>query len=188
MQLLILDNYDSFTFNLVHLVRYLGIEPEVRRNDKISLKEVGKFDKILLSPGPGIPVEAGIMMDLIRAYAPTKSIFGVCLGHQAIGEAFGGTLINLSAVYHGVVTPIALSGNEDPLFRGVPAQFNACRYHSWAVDHRGLPGCFQITAMSDDGCIMGLSHDTFDVKGVQFHPESFLTEHGETMLKNWIFA
>ncbi|MEM1134547.1 MAG: aminodeoxychorismate/anthranilate synthase component II [Bacteroidota bacterium] len=185
MNLLILDNYDSFTYNLVHLVKELGYTPLVKRNDKITLEAVDAFDKILLSPGPGIPVEAGIMMDLIKQYAASKSIMGVCLGHQAIGESFGGKLKNLDVVYHGIVTETQIL-NTTTLFEGLPEKFNTCRYHSWVVDTEGLPNALEVTATNDEGIIMGLQHKTFDVRGVQFHPESFLTEHGEKMLINWL--
>ena len=185
MKLLILDNYDSFTYNLVHLVKELGYNPVIKRNDKITLEQVGEFDKILLSPGPGIPVEAGIMMDLIKTYAPAKSIMGVCLGHQAIGESFGAKLKNLDLVYHGIVTETEIL-SEEVTFRDLPNQFKTCRYHSWVVDTEALPDTLEITATNSEGVIMALQHKTFDVRGVQFHPESFLTEHGEKMLLNWL--
>lgn len=186
-RILVLDNYDSFTYNLVHYVGKLTTDPvEVHRNDKISLSEVNDFDKILLSPGPGIPTESGILLDLIKTYAPTKSILGVCLGLQAIGEAFGGTLINLDKVYHGVATPIDVLTPNDPLYKGLPARFDVGRYHSWVVAEQGLPECFAITSRSDDGLIMGLSHKTFEVRGVQYHPESVLTQHGLQIIENWL--
>lgn len=186
MKLLILDNYDSFTYNLVHLVKELGVEPEVHRNDKVALEEVNRFDKILLSPGPGIPSESGIMPALIQEYAATKSIFGVCLGHQAIGEAFGGQLLNLPLVYHGIVTATQITEPDELLFRGVPKWVKTCRYHSWVVDAKGFPASLQITATNEEGLVMALSHRQYDVRGVQFHPESFLTEHGAKMVQNWL--
>lgn len=186
MKLLIIDNYDSFTYNLVHLVKEMGHAPKVVRNDKISLEAVSAFDKILLSPGPGIPTEAGIMMDLIREYAPTKSILGVCLGHQGIGEAFGAQLFNMPLVYHGIVTPTLVTVPDEPVFRDIPPKINTCRYHSWVVDTEALPSELEITAMNEEGRIMALRHRQFDVRGVQFHPESFLTEHGSKMIANWL--
>lgn len=184
--ILVLDNYDSFTYNLVHIIRALGYtQLDIIRNDKMTVEEVGKYDKILLSPGPGIPSEAGILQDVIRAYAPTKSIFGVCLGHQAIGEVFGGTLINLDKVYHGIATPTKIIEKE-VLFQGVPDTITTGRYHSWAVSTEGFPKDLEVTAVDEKGAIMALRHRTYDVRGVQFHPESILTEHGEQMLKNWL--
>ena len=186
MKLLILDNYDSFTYNLVHLVKELGYSPEVFRNDKISLEAVAGYDKILLSPGPGIPVEAGIMMDLIKQYAPSKSIFGVCLGHQGIGESFGAALQNMPLVYHGITTETLVQAPDEVIFKGMPERFISCRYHSWTVSPKDLPSCLKVTALNAEGRIMALAHTTYDVRGVQFHPESFLTEHGAVMLKNWL--
>jgi len=186
MKLLILDNYDSFTYNLVHLAKELGMEPDVVRNDKITLDAVADYHKILLSPGPGIPEEAGLMMELIDRYAPTKSIFGVCLGHQGIAQAFGAKLENMPIVYHGITTQTMVQDAEEPLFRGLPSTFVSCRYHSWVVATEGLPPSLKVTAVNDDGRIMGLAHKNYDVRGVQFHPESFLTEHGAAMLKNWL--
>lgn len=184
--ILVLDNYDSFTYNLVHIIRALGYtQLDIIRNDKMTVAEVGKYDKILLSPGPGIPSEAGILQDVIRTYAPTKSIFGVCLGHQAIGEVFGGTLINLDKVYHGIATPTKIL-NKEVLFQGVPETITTGRYHSWAVSTDGFPNDLEITAVDEKGAIMALRHRSFDVRGVQFHPESILTEYGEQMLKNWL--
>ncbi|MCS7005053.1 MAG: aminodeoxychorismate/anthranilate synthase component II [Cytophagales bacterium] len=185
MKILVLDNYDSFTYNLVHLLKELGYTPEVVRNDKIALEDVRHYDKILLSPGPGIPSEAGIMLELIRVYASQKSIFGVCLGHQAIGEAFGGTLYNMNDVHHGrVLDTIVLDHSH--IFRDVPTHFPSCRYHSWAIERFNLPQELKITAEDEAGTIMGISHVRFDVHGVQFHPESFLTAHGKTILSNWL--
>jgi anthranilate synthase component 2 len=187
MKILIIDNYDSFTYNLVHLVNELGLECEVWRNDKFELADVDKFDKIILSPGPGIPSEAGLLLDVIKTYAATKSIFGVCLGQQAIAEAFGGSLHNLSRPMHGIATPIKVTDSGEQLFKDLPAVFNVGRYHSWVVAKEGLPDSLQITAIDEqDGSIMALSHKTLDVRGVQFHPESVLTEHGKEMMANWI--
>lgn len=184
--ILVFDNYDSFTYNLVHAVKKLGYpNVEVYRNDKISLEEINRFDKIILSPGPGVPSESGILLDLIKAYAPVKPILGVCLGEQAIAEAFGGTLVNLSQVYHGVSSMVTVIG-DDVLFRGLDTKLEVGRYHSWAAEKTTLPDCLKITAVDDDGMIMALAHKTYDVRGVQFHPESVLTPQGEQMLKNWL--
>jgi anthranilate synthase component 2 len=158
---------------------------EVVRNDKISLKEINKYDKILLSPGPGLPAEAGILMELIREYAPKKSILGVCLGQQAIGEVFGGKLVNLDSVYHGVATEMEVV-KEDVLFKGIPKKFKGGRYHSWVVDARNFPADLEITVKDENGYVMGLHHKKFDVRGLQFHPESILTEHGLQMIENWV--
>lgn len=186
MKLLILDNYDSFTYNLVQLIeRTSDISYEVHKNDKITLEKVNEFDKILLSPGPGIPVNAGILNDLIRMYASSKSILGVCLGLQAIGEVFGAALINLDTVYHGVATEINVIA-EDSLFDHCPKRFTAGRYHSWAIDYQSITDDLLITALDDEKCVMALRHATFDVKGVQFHPESILTDCGEQIIRNWI--
>ncbi len=185
-KLLILDNYDSFTYNLVHLVEKVSeISFDVFRNDKISLEAVQQYDNILLSPGPGLPKDAGIMPQLIKQYSPTKNIFGVCLGLQAIGEAFGAKLKNLDTVYHGIATPIQVL-KKDEIFKDCPPSFMVGRYHSWVVDNIDLPTCFKITAADDEQNIMALSHATLNVKGVQFHPESILSEHGETILRNWL--
>ncbi len=187
--IVVIDNYDSFTYNLVHYIEKItGKRVDVFRNDKISVEEVSRYDKILLSPGPGIPVEAGIILDLIRKLAPTKSILGVCLGHQAIGEAFGGKLVNLDKVYHGIASEIEVLTPEDPLYRDIPAKFNVGRYHSWVVDKKTLPDCFTITSVDDKGLIMGISHKQYDVRGVQYHPESVLTENGLKMMENWLKA
>lgn len=186
-RILVIDNYDSFTYNLVHYIRNLyGSYPDVFRNDKISLRDVGKYDKILLSPGPGIPVEAGICLDLIKQYASDKSILGICLGHQAIGEAFGGTLINLTQVFHGLATPVTVSDTNEPLFKGLPAEIIAGRYHSWVVARENIPSCFTITCEDQSGTVMGISHKNYDVRGLQFHPESVLTEHGIDIINNWL--
>lgn len=185
-RILVFDNYDSFTYNLVHAVKNLGYKNvEVHRNDQINLDEMARFDKIILSPGPGLPSESGILLELIKKYAPTKSILGVCLGEQAIAEAFGGTLINLSEVHHGVSSMIEVVG-DDLLFEGLPSKMEVGRYHSWAVEKSTLPECLKITAVDEDGMIMALAHKTFDVRAVQFHPESVLTPHGEKMLLNWL--
>lgn len=187
-RILVFDNYDSFTYNLVHLVEHITGEPvDVFRNDMIPLEKVASYDKIILSPGPGIPSEAGLLLDLIREYAPTKSILGVCLGHQAIGEVFGGKLVNLSSVYHGVATNIkVISRKEDGVFQALPDDIEVGRYHSWIVGNEGFPAELEITAVDDNGFVMGLQHRTYDVQGVQFHPESVLTPQGEQMLRNWL--
>ena len=187
-RILVFDNYDSFTYNLVHAVKKLGYtDVEVHRNDQIALEDIARFDKIILSPGPGVPSESGILLDVIRKYASTKSILGVCLGEQAIAEAFGGTLINLTEVHHGVSSIVDVL-EEDVLFNGLPKQLEVGRYHSWAVEKSNLPDCLTITAVDDEGMIMALAHKTFDVRGVQFHPESVLTPDGEKMLKNWLIS
>lgn len=185
MKILLLDNYDSFTYNLLHIVKELGAQIEVRRNDQITLDEVERFDKILLSPGPGIPEEAGILLPLIRRYAPTKSILGVCLGEQAIGEAFGAKLVNLTEVYHGISSDIQIVA-DDPLFEGLPRRFQAGRYHSWVVSREQFPDCLEVTAVdTEKNYIMALRHRTYDVCGIQFHPESVLTPEGKRMIQNW---
>lgn len=185
--ILLLDNYDSFTYNLVHLMREIGnCRLTVLRNDALSVEEARQFDKIVLSPGPGIPEEAGILLPLIRAFLSEKPMLGVCLGHQAIAQAAGADLVNLSTVYHGVATQMNLSADPGFLFSGVPESFRAGRYHSWAVKNDTLPAEFQITVTDADGEIMGFQHRQFPVAGVQFHPESIMTEHGATMLKNFI--
>lgn len=187
MKILVLDNYDSFTYNLVHIIRRLGHidQTSVYRNDKISLDEVGAYDKILLSPGPGVPKDAGIMPELLQHYSPSKSILGVCLGHQAIGEAFGGSIFNMSEVLHGVATNAKLD-TSDILFHGLPENVTVCRYHSWAIDRDALPTGIKVTATDDSGQVMAIAHEQYDVRGVQFHPESILTEHGEEMINNWL--
>src|SRR5690606_2160829 len=186
MKILVLDNYDSFTYNLVYIIRELGYtsQMDIYRNDKISLQEVENYDKILLSPGPGLPCDAGIMPELIKTYAPKKDILGICLGHQAIGEAFGGTLNNLAEVVHGVASEVKIQ--EDLLFEGVPETFKIGRYHSWVIDESTLPNDLTVTAKTPDGQIMAVRHDTFKVRGLQFHPESILTEHGKRIIQNWI--
>jgi len=211
VRILVFDNYDSFTYNLVHLVeKILHEKVEVFRNDQIPLEKVKEYDKIILSPGPGIPVEAGLLLPLIKEYASSKSILGVCLGHQAIGEAFGGQLVNLETVYHGVATPVRVVSRESgvdslesivdsrqsavgskqsthhSLFEGLPNEFEAGRYHSWIVSDENFPEELEVTARDDNNYIMALQHKNFDVQGVQFHPESVLTPVGETILRNWL--
>ncbi len=185
MKIVIIDNYDSFTYNLSHLVKELGAEVSVYRNDQFELSQLEEFDKIILSPGPGIPSEAGLLLDVIRTYAGKKPILGVCLGHQAIGEVFGGKLENLNDVFHGVATPCHLISN-DPLFSGISKDFTVGRYHSWVVSKEDFPECLEITAESDEGQIMALRHRDYDVRGIQFHPESVLTPDGKQILHNWI--
>jgi anthranilate synthase component 2 len=185
MKIVIIDNYDSFTYNLAHLVKELGVEVTVYRNDQFELPQLEEFDKIILSPGPGIPSEAGLLLDVIRTYAGKKPMLGVCLGHQAIGEVFGAKLTNLSDVFHGVATEGTQFGN-DPIFAGLPKRIVMGRYHSWVVSKEGLPECLEITAESDEGQIMALRHKTFDIHGIQFHPESVLTPEGRTMIGNWL--
>ena len=184
-KVLVIDNYDSFTYNLVHYLEDLDCDVTVKRNDKLSLKEVDTFDKIVLSPGPGVPDEAGLLKEIIATYAPTKSILGVCLGQQAIGEVFGGTLKNLDHVYHGVATNITLSVDDESLFEGLDNTFEVGRYHSWVVN-TNLPDSLEATSFDENGQIMSLRHREYDVRGVQYHPESVLTPNGKTILKNWI--
>ncbi len=186
MKILVLDNYDSFVYNLVYILKELGTEVDVFRNDKIHLEEVKKYDKIMLSPGPGIPVEAGIMMDLLAEYKTSKPIFGVCLGHQAIGEAFGSKLHNMGEVLHGVTTPCIVQDQEEQLFKGLPKQFEVCRYHSWTVVEDTMPADLKVTAIDEKGYVMAEAHQKYDVRGVQFHPEAYLTQHGVKMVENWV--
>ncbi len=187
MKILVFDNYDSFTYNLVHLVEKITDEkPDVFRNDKIALEDVGNYDKIILSPGPGIPEEAGLLLPLIKMYAASKPILGVCLGHQAIGQAFGADLINLDTVYHGVATKILKTGNESPLFKGLENEFGAGRYHSWIIDETTLSKDFEVTAYDENNYIMAMQHKKYDLQSVQFHPESVLTPEGELMMRNWL--
>jgi anthranilate synthase component II len=187
MKIMVLDNYDSFTYNLVHILKELTGDPvDVYRNDEISLEDVSGYDKIVISPGPGIPDEAGITKKLIGHFAPSKSILGVCLGCQAIAETFGGSLINLDRVFHGVKTDISVTDNDENLFRNVPSGFAAGRYHSWVVNEQDLPSCLKVTAKDNEGMIMALSHVEYDVKGVQFHPESVMTDYGKKILQNWL--
>lgn len=183
-KILVLDNYDSFTFNLVHYLEDLGEQVDVFRNDEISIEDAGRYKKMLLSPGPGIPSEAGILKDLIQTYAATHSIFGVCLGQQAIGEVFGGHLINLESVHHGVASPINIVGDE-PLFRGLGPHMEVGRYHSWVV-HPDLPQSLEATSFDEQGQVMSLRHRDYDLRAVQFHPESVLTPKGKDLLKNWL--
>ena len=188
-KILIVDNYDSFTYNLVHLVNELGFECVVWRNDQFALPDVNAFDKIILSPGPGIPAEAGLLLDVIKTYGATKSIFGVCLGQQAIAEAYGGSLTNLSRPMHGISTPVKVTQANEVLFAGLPSTISVGRYHSWVVNTAGLPAELEVTAVDEaDGSIMALRHTSHDVRGVQFHPESVLTQEGRQMLQNWLLA
>lgn len=202
MKTVIIDNYDSFTYNLSHLVKELGAEVEVLRNDQFELEELDQYDKIILSPGPGIPEEAGLLLDVIRTYAGKKPILGVCLGEQAIGQVFGGKLTNLSDVFHGVQTEVFLNEElrmkneefcsglmpeDDYIFEGLPAKIPVGRYHSWVVDTEGFPEALAITAISPEGQVMALKHREYDIRGIQFHPESVLTPDGKAIIKNWLF-
>ncbi len=188
-KILLLDNYDSFVYNIVHAVEHLGYEVDVFRNDKITLEEVGAYDKIILSPGPGIPSEAGILCDVIREYGATKSLLGICLGEQAIGEVYGATLTNLSNVFHGVATTVEITDESELLFEDVPQRIEAGRYHSWCVSSEALPEEIIVTAVDCvEGRIMALRHKDHDVRGVQFHPESILTPEGEKIIGNWLKA
>lgn len=186
-KLLVFDNYDSFTYNLVHCIREIGFSNvDVYRNDEIALEEINKYDLILLSPGPGLPEESGILKELIRTYSKTKKIMGVCLGHQAIGEVFGADLINLDQVYHGVSTYVNILDSSELLFKELPTRFKIGRYHSWVVDQKHFPECLKITAVDEEGQIMALRHRDYDVCGVQFHPESILTDYGKEIINNWL--
>ncbi|RVU25895.1 aminodeoxychorismate/anthranilate synthase component II [Sandaracinomonas limnophila] len=185
-KVLVVDNYDSFVYNLVYLLKEIGCEVEVHRNDKITLEEVKKFDHILLSPGPGIPSEAGIMLDLLNEYKSSKRIFGVCLGHQAIAESFGASLSNMGEVLHGVTTECVVSDPNELLFQGIPSRFEVCRYHSWTVLPETMPSGLKVTALDDKGFVLAEAHEKYDVRGVQFHPEAYLTQHGLQMIKNWM--
>ena len=186
-KIMVIDNYDSFTYNLVQCIEMLtGIYPCVFRNDEIGIDEIGQYDKILISPGPGIPVEAGICLDVIRQYAADKSILGICLGHQAICEAFNGKFLNLSTVFHGISSPVRIKAPEDQLLKNIPSIIMAGRYHSWVVSREHFPDCFRITCEDENGIIMGISHRHYDVRGLQFHPESVLTEYGPEIIRNWI--
>lgn len=184
-KILIFDNYDSFTYNIVHLVNSLGYDADVYRNDRISIEQAGAYDRIIISPGPGLPCESGILPELLRRYAPEKSILGICLGHQAIGECFGAHLENLPHVYHGVATPVNIIG-QDPIFDGLGGAFTVGRYHSWVVSDEDFPSCLNVTARDGNGQIMALAHRRYDVRGVQFHPESILTPQGHILMKNWL--
>lgn len=191
MKILIFDNYDSFTYNLVHVVeKIIHAKTDVYRNDKISLEKINEYDKIILSPGPGLPSESGLLLPLIKEYASSKSILGVCLGQQAIAEVFGGKLINLKEVYHGVATKIKVepgrTKSENDIFKDLPDKLEVGRYHSWIVANENFPADLEVTATDESGFIMGLRHKTFDVQGVQFHPESVLTPDGEKMMRNWL--
>lgn len=186
-KILIIDNYDSFTYNLVHLVNEIGLQCDVWRNDQFKLEDVDAYDKIILSPGPGIPSEAGLLLDVIKRYAPTKSIFGVCLGQQAIAEVFGGRLYNLKQPMHGIATPITVTDETEKLFTDLPLTFNVGRYHSWVVDEKAIPDVLTVTAIDEvDNSAMAIRHKTYDVRGVQFHPESILTQYGKEMMRNWL--
>ncbi len=188
-KIMVFDNYDSFTYNLVHLVeKIIHQKPDVYRNDEITLEKIGDYDKIILSPGPGIPSEAGLLLELIKKYASTKSILGVCLGHQAIAEALGGSLINLDSVFHGVATPVDILDTEKGLFKDLQAKEEVGRYHSWIVDESTLPEEFEVTARDSNGYIMAMRHKIFDLQSVQFHPESVLTPNGEKIMSNWLNA
>ncbi|MCQ2144707.1 MAG: aminodeoxychorismate/anthranilate synthase component II [Bacteroidales bacterium] len=187
MKVVMIDNYDSFVYNLVHLVKELGADITVYRNDQFRLADLEGFDTIMLSPGPGIPSEAGLLQDVIRTYAGRKPMLGICLGEQAIGEVFGGTLVNLDDVFHGVQTPAHIC-SDDPIFAGLPEEIMVGRYHSWVVDAASMPDCLEITATSDEGQVMALRHRTMDIKGIQFHPESVLTPEGKTIISNWLKA
>jgi anthranilate synthase component 2 len=186
-KIIVIDNYDSFTYNLVHILRELGLGKQMRivRNDQFELEEVAEYDQILLSPGPGVPRDAGLMPQVLQTYGNEKSILGVCLGHQAIGEAFGARLYNLPLVYHGVTTDITL-GEKDDLFYGLPSSFTVCRYHSWVIEKETLPEELLITSEDPDGRVMSVRHKDLDIRGVQFHPESIMTQHGKKMIDNWI--
>ena len=186
MKILVLDNYDSFTYNLVHIIREHGYAPDVVRNDKISVQDVAQYDKILLSPGPGIPDEAGIMKEVIKTYAPSKSILGICLGHQGIAEVFGATLFNIPKVLHGVTSSVNVVDHEEYLFRGVSSPFQGTHYHSWAVKPETIAGDLKVTATNAEGLVMGIRHHRYDVRGLQFHPESIMTTEGPRMIQNWL--
>jgi anthranilate synthase component 2 len=186
MKILVLDNYDSFTYNLVHIIRELNVEYDVIRNDKINIADVSLYDKILLSPGPGIPDEAGIMKEVIRQYGPTKSILGICLGHQGIAEVYGGLLYNIPKVLHGVTSTAQVLDPKEKLFLGLPQSFQVTHYHSWAVVPGSLPQAVIVTAENKEGLVMGIRHREFDVSGLQFHPESIMTPEGPKMIQNWV--
>ena len=185
MRIVIIDNYDSFTYNLAHLVKELGAEVEVLRNDQFQIEDLLPYDKIILSPGPGIPSEAGLLLDVIRQYAPIKPILGVCLGHQAIGEYFGGHLTNLSQVFHGVSSTVSVT-TPDYISNELPDHIEVGRYHSWVVDTQAFPDCLEITSVSEEGQIMSLRHRQYDVRGIQYHPESVLTPDGQKIISNWL--
>ncbi|MCD8296372.1 MAG: aminodeoxychorismate/anthranilate synthase component II [Prevotella sp.] len=185
MNIVIIDNYDSFTYNLSHLIKELGADVTVYRNDRFLLSDLEPFDKIVLSPGPGIPCEAGLLLDVIKAYAGRKPILGICLGHQAIGETFGAKLTNLSEVFHGVATPVHICA-DDYIYDTLPTTLEVGRYHSWIVDRGTLPECLEVTSVSDEGYIMSMRHKVYDIRGIQYHPESVLTPDGECIMNNWL--
>lgn len=185
MKIVIIDNYDSFTYNLAHLLCEAGADVTVLRNDRFRLTDIERYDKIVLSPGPGIPSEAGLMPDVIKEYAGRKPILGICLGHQAIGEAFGGRLTCLSEVFHGVATPVEIL-SDDYIYEGLPRTIEVGRYHSWIVDRDTLPDCLEVTSLSREGYIMSLRHKVYDIRGIQYHPESVLTPDGKTIINNWL--
>ena len=185
IKIIIIDNYDSFTYNLSHLLKELGADVTVVRNDKFRIEDLEQYDKIVLSPGPGIPSEAGLMLAAIKAYAGRKPILGICLGHQAIGEAFGAKLLNIGNVVHGVATPAHITV-KDYLFNGLPDELEVGRYHSWVVDDKDLPDCLEVTSRSDDGYIMSMRHREYDIRGIQYHPESVLTPKGKEIINNWL--
>ncbi len=188
-KLLVFDNYDSFTYNLVHMIeKLLHQKVDVCKNDEYDIEKFKEYDKIILSPGPGIPSEAGLLKKLIEVYAPSKSILGICLGHQAIGEVFGASLKNINEVFHGVSTPIQILDANEPLFKGMNPVEMVGRYHSWVIENQYLPNCLKITAVDKNNLIMGIRHKTYDLQGVQFHPESILTPCGEKLISNWLFA
>ena len=186
--IIVIDNYDSFTYNLVHYLEDLNCEVTVFRNDEFDIEEIQKFDKILLSPGPGIPDDAGLLKNVVKTYANSKSILGICLGQQAIAEVFGGSLINLEKVYHGVSTSITIQVKDELLFKDLNPEIEVGRYHSWAVNPINFPEILEVTSLDENGQIMSLRHRKFDVRAVQFHPESILTPHGKKILKNWVTA
>ncbi|OAB81704.1 anthranilate synthase component II [Cochleicola gelatinilyticus] len=186
MKILVIDNYDSFVYNLVHYLEELDCEVTVLRNDRFHIEDVAEFDKILLSPGPGIPNEAGLLKEVIKHYASTKSILGVCLGQQAIGEVFGGSITNLDNVFHGVATKATIVVSDEPLFKGLGDEIEIGRYHSWVVQKEDFPNALEITSVDENGQIMSLRHKVYDVRGVQFHPESVLTPKGKQIIKNWV--
>ena len=186
-KIVIIDNYDSFTYNLAHLLKELGAQVDVKRNDQFKMSDLQAYDKIVLSPGPGIPEEAGLLLDVIKIYANQKPILGVCLGEQAIGQVFGAKLTNLKQVFHGVQTPVfLLKANDSYLFNNLPDVINVGRYHSWVVDQDGFPESLVMTAVSNEGQIMALRHKDYDIQGIQFHPESVLTPEGRTIISNWL--
>ena len=188
MNIIVIDNYDSFTYNLVHAIKKITKLPvTVARNDEITLSDLEQFEKIMLSPGPGIPEEAGLLLPIIREFAPRKSILGVCLGHQAIGEVFGAKLLNMNRVLHGIATPVKVISRSTPIFENLPDQFDAGRYHSWIVDDTHFPECLEITSVDEENRVMSLRHRQYNVQGVQFHPESVLTPLGEEIIKNWLY-